>query len=262
MHFLIEHCPPNPSLEYALKLKSQVPTGTSEIVSIGGGSTIDVAKYIAGELKLPHTAIPTTAGTGSEVTKYVVLTTNGKKKTYTNNKYIPTSYVLDPELVVSLPRLHTLSSGLDTLSQAFESLWSRNATKESRAYSKIAIRLTLKNLKECLDHPENKLARMDMLIAANMSGRAINITKTNVCHAISYPLTDWYGIPHGIACAISLPYFTKKFLKIDISKFMKQLGIPEYSFDMAKVAREVMPSEKLQDCPKRVTHEDLLSYVS
>lgn len=225
-------------------------------MSRGGGSTIDVAKYIAGELGLPHHCIPTTAGTGSEVTKYVVLTVDGRKKTFTDEKYIPTSYELNPEYLVTLPELHTIASGLDALSQAFESLWSKNKTRESRLYSKTAIKLIIKNLDKCVREPDNLEARMNMLIAANLSGRAINITRTNVCHAISYPLTDWYGIPHGIACAMSLGYFTKKFLNLDISVFLSKFNIPNYEIDIEKVTKEAIKSQKLKEC-KEVTEEDI-----
>lgn len=251
--FLLEHCPQNPTIEYANSVT--IPPGTTEIVSRGGGSTIDVAKWIAKKYDLPHTAIPTTGGTGSEVTKYVVLTVDGRKKTFTDEKYIPTNYILDPNLVVSLPPLQTLSSGMDALSQCLESLWSKNATLESVAYATAGMELTLKNLKRCLKLPTDTQARMSMLMAANLSGRAINITKTNVCHAISYPLTDWYGVPHGIACGMSLAYFSEK-MDFKLAKFIKPL-LPKYKFDKKVVAREALKSEKLLDYPLPITEMDI-----
>lgn len=251
MQWLITTVQVNPTLEFAESLIP--PEGTTEIIVQRGGSAIDVGKWVAKKHNLKLTVIPTTAGTGSEVTNYCVLTTDGKKKTYIVPK--PNSYVLDPRLVVGLPPLQTLASGMDALSQALESLWSKNATRESKLYSKVAIKLIFKALPICLKYPEDELARMDMLIAANFSGRAINITKTNVCHAISYPLTDIYNIPHGIACAMSLRYFAKKALGLDLSKFIK---LPKYDFDINIVADEAIKSDKLHDCKFTITREDIV----
>lgn len=252
MQYHLSHCPPNPTLEYADSI--ELPKGTTEIISQGGGSTIDVGKWLARKFHVKHTAIPTTAGTGSEVTRFCVLTVKGKKKTFKDKKFIPDSYVLDPRLVVSLPELHTLSSGLDAYSQALESLWSKNATPESRTYSQMAINIICTNLEKSLMFPENENYRMNMLLGANFSGRAINLTKTNVCHAISYPLTELYNIPHGIACAMSLKFFTKKFLGIDLD--LPEL--PTYTIDKQKVARIAIKSKKLKDCPVKVSLEDII----
>lgn len=250
---IISHAPQNPTLEFAESII--VPKGVNHIVSVGGGSTIDVGKWLAFKYKLKHTAIPTTAGTGSEVTKYCVLTTDGKKKTYDLKE--PDSYVLNPSLVVSLPPLYTLSSGLDALSQAMEAHWSTNATEESRNYSAIAIELAVNNLKASLREPKDEKLRMNMLLAANFSGKAINITRTNVCHAISYPLTELYNIPHGIACAMSLPYFADK-AGLNVDAFFMSLVLPKYEIDREKVAGIVMSSEKLMSYPHPISKKDII----
>lgn len=240
----------------------KVPENETEIISRGGGSTIDAAKWLARKHGLKHTAMPTTAGTGSEVTRYCVLTVNGKKTTFTDDAFIPDSYILDPKLVVSLPKLHTISSGLDALSQALESYWSKNATPDSQMYAGITLGLAPKNLIDSIRNPDDEIARMNMLIAANFSGRAINLTKTNVCHAISYPLTDWYGIPHGIACGLSLEYFAKKLINLDLSNFFSKLHIPDYKIDAKKVAKEVIHSPKLKDCLIEVTEQDIIDSLT
>lgn len=251
---IIENVPPNPTIEYANDVV--VPKGTTEIISRGGGSTIDVAKWVAKKHGLYHTAIPTTGGTGSEVTRFAVLNVDGRKKTFTDEKFVPQGYVLDPHLSLTLPKEHTLASGLDALSQSLESLWSKNATIESTAYATVGMDLALKSLERTLDFPEDVNARMDMLMAANMSGRAINITQTNICHAISYPLTDWYGIPHGIACGLSLSYFGEK-MGFPIKEAIKHL-LPKYkNVDKKRVAKEVMNSPKLADFPYEVTEMDI-----
>ena len=256
--FHLRHCPQNPTLEYAKSI--EIPKDCTEIVSRGGGSTIDVGKWLAKENNLFHTVIPTTAGTGSEATKFCVLTVDGVKTTFTDDAYIPNNYILDPTLVTTLPSLYTVSTGLDALCQSFESLWSKNSTLESQDYAKASIQLVFNNLYQCHRHPNDTKARMNMLIAANLSGKAINITKTNVCHALSYPLTSWYNIKHGIACAMSLPYFAKKAgIDMDLEGFIKQFNLLKYKIDKEKVAEEVMKSPKLKDFPVKITKDDLLS---
>jgi alcohol dehydrogenase class IV len=100
---------------------------------------------------------------------------------------------------------------------------------------------------------------MNMLIGANMSGRAINITKTNVCHAISYPLTEIYGIPHGIACGMSLVYFANKMgFKI---KSIKKL-IPRYKIDRKRIAKEAINNPKLMDYPLPITELDIVKSLA
>lgn len=255
MIFQNEHCPPNPTIEYADSIV--LPLGTTEVISQGGGSTIDVGKWIARKHNVKHTAIPTTAGTGAEVTRFCVLTVDGMKTTYEDVRFIPDSYILDPRLVVSLPHLHTLSTGLDALSQALESFWSKKATPESKNFSNTAVALVFENLKASLLEPYNEKLRMNMLLAANLSGRAIDITRTNVCHAISYPLTQWYGIPHGIACAMSLKYFALKAVNLDLEDFLKDLDLPRYDIDPLSIARTVIASKKLKDYPLEITQEDI-----
>lgn len=245
----------NPTIEEAERiLKEAQNMRASEIITEGGGSLIDIGKYISRALQIPHTVIPTTAGTGSEVTKYCVLTIKGRKTTLIDNKFIPTSYVLDPKKVISLPPLQTLSSGLDALCQAMESMWSIKATNKSKNYSELAVDLVLDNLEKSIKNPTNEEARMNMLIAANFSGRAINVARTNVCHSISYPLTDWYAIPHGIACYMSLRYFGKK-IGLEIPNF----DIPKYwGVDPERVADVAIQNEKLLDYPEIITREDIV----
>ena len=129
MKYLNQGVPSNPTLEYAESII--LPADTTVILSEGGGSTIDVGKWLARKYNLPHIVVPTTAGTGSEVTKYCVLTEKGKKVTYTDDKFIPTSYILDPHLVTTCPREVTLSAGLDAMSQALEAMWSKNKTQHN-----------------------------------------------------------------------------------------------------------------------------------
>lgn len=248
----------NPTLEFAESLV--VPPEVEFLTSRGGGSTIDVGKWLARKYKLRHHAIPTTAGTGSEVTKYCVLMVNGKKKTYDLD--VPDSFTLDPALVVTLPQTQTISTGFDALCQSLESYWSKNATVESRSYSSAALELIKKSMFKSAEDLNDQGARMDMLYAANLSGKAINITRTNVCHAISYPITELYGIPHGIACSLSLVYFTRKALNLDFAPFLSQFIIKRGEIDPKKIAKIAIKSQKLKDCPFEITKEDIIKSLS
>lgn len=250
---ILRHCPSNPTLEYVESII--LPKNVTEIVSIGGGSVLDTGKWLSHKYKVYHTAIPTTAGTGSEVTRYCVLMVDGKKKTFNLRK--PDSYILDPSLVTTLPEIHTLSSGLDALCQALESFWSINATNESKNYAVVAYEMVIANLKKSMEDPHNQQYRMNMLIASNMAGRAIEITQTNVCHAISYPLTELYGIPHGIACAMSIRYFAKK-NNIDLDLWFLQFKLPKYEIDVERVADIVIQNDKLKSYPHKLERIDIV----
>lgn len=240
--------------------------GCKEVLSIGGGSTIDVGKYVASHLRVPHTAIPTTAGTGSEVTKYAVFIKDGRKMSLEDDRLIPDSYVLDPERLTTLPPEQTVASGLDALSQAIESYWSPNSTIKSRWYSKKAIALIMNNLYDSYRNPYNEALRASMLKAANYSGRAINITKTGVCHAISYPLTTHYGIPHGVACAITLPHMIlyNDFRLVPaqkVERLIESLGISIFTLkqqiDKELVIKEAFESSRIRNNPFPISKDDL-----
>jgi len=259
--------PANPPLVFAER-KLEEAKGSTEITSIGGGSTIDVGKYIAWKLKIPHTAVPTTAGTGSEVTKFAVLTDRGKRVSLEDNELIPDNYILNASNIVNLSPKQTASTGLDALSQGIESFWSPKANDESRHWARLAIRFASKNLLDSYLNPKSELLRMRMLQAANYSGRAINITKTSVCHAISYPLTYHYNIPHGIACAATLPFFMDYFgfniiNWFQVRKLIRLLDIEiKQEIDIDLVAREAMESERIKNTPYKITKELILQTLA
>ena len=249
------HIPQNPTLSFAASILKEAE-GCDEIWSIGGGSTIDVGKFVAFNLDIEHTAIPTTAGTGSEVTKYAVFTVNGKKKTLEHERLIPTEYIHDPSLVTSCPPSVTASAGLDALSQLIES----DVVKPNKN-KKESIKMILKYLVKSYKNPLNEKYREVMLTAATNSGIAINETKTSLCHAISYPLTTYYDIPHGIACALSLPYFVSKmgyrYTKAKrIEKLLRELNIAPQRLvrggDRTLVIDTAFKSERAYNTPKPI----------
>ena len=191
------------------------------IISLGGGSSIDIAKtiklYSKLELdkeKLPsdykynpvnHLSIPTTAGTGSESTHFAVLYFNDKKYSLDNDMLLPEYVILESSLLEGLPDYQKKSTILDALSQAIESYWSVNSNETSKQYAKEAINLINENLVDYINGHNQEIAKK-MLYASNLAGRAINISKTTASHAMSYKLSGLYNIAHGQAVFMTLPH--------------------------------------------------------
>jgi alcohol dehydrogenase class IV len=193
------------------------------IISVGGGSVLDLGKVISvinseepallGEIvmhkkeisgkPLPLVAIPTTVGSGSESTHFAVVYIEEKKHSFSHVNALPNYVILEPDLVYNLPKSIIASSGLDAFTQAIESYWSVNSTKESLEYARKAMDLSVSNLENSYGHDIKALENMQL--AANLSGKAINISKTTAVHAISYPLTSNFSIPHGFAVGCLLP---------------------------------------------------------
>jgi alcohol dehydrogenase len=214
---------PNPKLEDVQKgIDLYSKENCDLVIAVGGGSVIDMAKcinvlaaqsgqpqeYILKEKGLecsgnPLIAIPTTCGTGSEATHFAVVYIGNTKYSLAHKEYlIPDTVILDPTFVSSLPAKIAAATGMDALCQAIESYWAVGATDESKQYAKQAIILCQSNLVNAVNN--NLESRAAMMRAANLAGKAINISKTTACHAISYPLTSYYNIPHGHAVALTL----------------------------------------------------------
>lgn len=186
------------------------------IIALGGGSTIDVAKAVkhlsalkpgnedlCRQAQIPFLAIPTTAGTGSESTHFAVIYRDGKKQSLSDPALRPTSVFLDSGLLKALPLYQKCCTAMDALCQCIESIWARDATEESRTWAVLGIRLLLENMDMYLTGDTEAAGRI--LLAANYSGRAIDLSKTTAAHALSYGLTSCLGIPHGHAVALTLP---------------------------------------------------------
>lgn len=208
---------PNPDYESVVKgVEVFKKKECDSILAIGGGSAMDVAKciklyatmplgsdYINQEIvpnDIPFFAIPTTAGTGSEATRFAVIYYNGVKQSITDVSCIPQVVLFDPSVLQTLPDYQRKVTMLDAFCHAVESFWSVNSTDESKDFSKEAIRLIVKNMESYLnnDNEGNK----KMLMAANVAGKAINITQTTAGHAMCYKLTSLYGIAHGHAASL------------------------------------------------------------
>ena len=195
------------------------------IVAAGGGSVIDTAKLInvlsaqekdpagyitGGEIisdKGKHfTAIPTTSGAGSEATHFAVVYKDKEKFSLAHEYILPDAVIIDPELTFSLSPLHTALSGIDAFCQAVESYWSVNSTDVSKTFAGEAIKLITGNLQKAVNSPVTE-CRINMSVAANLAGKAINITKTTAPHAVSYSMTSHFGVPHGQAVSYTLGDF-------------------------------------------------------
>ena len=194
------------------------------IIAVGGGSVLDMGKAISifssneGDPEkiikkeiiitkkgIPLIRIPTTAGSGSEATHFAVVYIGKTKYSLVDKDFLKPDYVIvDPQFTLKLPKKISAYSGMDALTQAIESHWNINSTDESKIYSKKAIKLIISNLVKVVNDPD-KESRKNMAIAANFAGKAINITKTTACHAISYPITSYFNVPHGHAVALTLP---------------------------------------------------------
>ncbi len=182
--------------------------GCDTLVAVGGGSSIDVAKCIKLYAKAPETkliAIPTTAGTGSESTRFAVIYAQGKKQSITDDCIVPDFAILEPSVLESLPLYQKKCTMMDALCQGLESWWSVNSTDASRTISRRAVQMILSNWQEYLASGGTHLSGGVAMEAANLAGQAICITQTTAPHAFSYKLTSMYGLPHGHAVAICLP---------------------------------------------------------
>ncbi len=198
------------------------------IVGVGGGSTMDTAKFTAaiarenadalacfkGETPFPETrfpmiAVPTTAGTGSEVTQVSVISHGREKKTINNPVFMPTLAIVDPALTVTVPPRTTMNTGLDAMAHALEGYWSRNHQPISDLCAIEAVRLVLENLETAYRDGTNLAARENMSLAALLGGMSFALPKTAGSHACSYPLSEDYHLPHGEACAFTLDSFVR-----------------------------------------------------
>ena len=210
---------PNPKYEEAAEGARRFrESGCAVVVAVGGGSALDVAKCVRAFAGMnpeqnyleqpypisgaPLIAIPTTAGTGSESTRYVALYAGGEKQSLADEFLLPDCAILEPDALSTLPDYQRKCTMLDALCHAVESWWSIPATLESRKISRRAVGLIASSMAGYLQNtPEGNRG---MLLAANLAGQAINLAPTTAAHAMSYKLTTLYGLPHGRAAGMCL----------------------------------------------------------
>ena len=195
------------------------------VIAIGGGSPMDLAKLAMAYLSIgkesvisligykddfplhvPSIFIPTTHGTGSEVTMWGTIWNMTEKKKYSisHPSLYPDIAILDGNLTLTLPLDTSIITILDALSHSFEAIWNKNANEVSTSFAIDAIVLIINNVEKLKSDPLNLELRNKILLASNYAGLAFSNTKTAAAHSISYPLTMYYGIPHGVASSVSI----------------------------------------------------------
>jgi len=198
------------------------------LISIGGGSPIDTAKAVAmivangghprdykvpnpiPEVGPPHIAIPTTAGTGSEVTRFTVITDSerNEKMLIAGGGLLPSAAVVDYELSMTMPPRLTADTGTDSLTHAIEAYVSRKANRFSDAFALAAMKTIWDELPVAFNEPSNRKAREAMMMAATMAGIAFSNASVALVHGMSRPIGVFFHVPHGLSNAMLLPAVT------------------------------------------------------
>ncbi len=214
-----------------VKLVNEAAAGAKEmgadiLVSVGGGSVIDTAKGMAILLKeggslqdycgmqmlsrpqTPHITIPTTAGTGSEVTYAAVIKDwdNNMKLLFCDNNIIPNTAILDPVMTAGLPPQLTATTGMDALTHAVEAIHALQRQPIADAMALHAIRLIMEYLPRCVEKGDDLIARGQQQIAATMAGVAFGNAQVGLVHAMAHSVGALYKVPHGLANSILLPH--------------------------------------------------------
>jgi phosphonate metabolism-associated iron-containing alcohol dehydrogenase len=230
---VVDDVEPNPELSWVTRHYSDFWKHYADcvVIAVGGGSVMDSAKmFLPGvssgdfseihtalaqsklpqvQRSLPMIAVPTTAGTGSEVTPWATLwdRTSAKHQKFSLhlNETWPEAALVDPELTMSLPKVVTRDSNLDALSHALESIWNVNANPVSDRLAVEAARTVIENLQALLNDQSNPQLRILASRASLMAGLAFSNTKTALAHNISYEMTLKHGLSHGLACSFTLP---------------------------------------------------------
>lgn len=276
---------PNPELDdleaVTQRYRNQALQG---ILAIGGGSVLDAAKVLAVTLpcelelpltqvlrqgqqhtwqqKLPLVAVPTTSGTGAEVTPFATVwdQTEHKKYSVMGDLVFPDQVLLDPELTLSLPEQETLYTGLDAISHALESLWNVNRSPISSSFAIQALQMAETALPKVLSNPRDIDARSAMQEASVLAGMAISQTRTAIAHSISYPLTSHFGVPHGLACSFTLPRLIDLYLEehpdcLERALFQRLQGMLE-NLELDKHLAQYASKEEILALKDEMYHPD------
>lgn len=278
-----EQAEPEPRLELADEGAKAALKGKCDlVVGIGGGSAMDLAKAVAAVAGnkgkaadylglnkvpapgLPTIMVPTTAGTGSEVTfTAVFVRRNLKKKEGMNSPFLyPDIALLDPELTLTLPPEPTATTGLDALCHAIESYTSIQASPMSEMVSLEAIRLISDHLRTCVHNGGNLEARAEMLLGSLYAGLGLANAGVTAVHSLSYPLGGTYGVPHGLANTLLLPHVMAFNLPGNLEKFAviaEVMGEMVDDLPLREAAWQAVEAVNalIEDCGVHKTLEDL-----
>jgi len=232
------------------------------VVGIGGGSAMDVAKKTALEIGLPKIMIPTTAGSGSEVTYNSVLMVEGRKKSFSDIKLAADLAIVDPDLLTTMPASVMVCSAMDAMAHAVESYGARKGNNITRALALEAYLLSRDNISRALSAEAE--GRRNIAMGSLMAGMALTGTGTTLGHALAYPLSN-RGMTHGQSLAVVLPYLLKTNLfdadHADELKSCRRMhcAIPEIAWDISTMAAEVAADERhLANNPVNVTLQEII----
>ena len=221
---------PEPTVKSIQDGVNKVKDGNYDsLIALGGGSPIDSAKAISilgkfggnmkeykfprivDELGIPVLAIPTTAGTGSEVTKFTIISdeTTDEKMLCVGKGFMPSVAIVDYELTLSLPKRSTADTGIDALTHAMEAYVSKKANKFSDAQALQAMNLIAPNLRKVFHDGSNREAREKMMLGATLAGVAFSNASVALVHGMSRPIGAFYHVPHGLSNAMLLPSVTE-----------------------------------------------------
>ncbi len=271
---------PNPDLtDLDAASESLRNRGIGCVVGLGGGSAIDAAKVLATTMsnsqeltlrkvfrdkpevywtsRLPLIAIPTTSGTGSEVTPFATVWDHKEQQKYSlvGDFVYPDVALLDATLTLSLSEDDTLYPALDAVSHALESLWNKNCTPISRIYAYRALILWNKVFPEIRRNPKNVSIKNQLMMGSTLAGIAISQTRTAIAHAISYELTLGYGMPHGLACSFTLPFL--------IQENINQISNHEIELSVIKeVKKNLLELDFGRMLRKYATNDQIISAVN
>lgn len=306
----------NPSTDTVAKAANGFKSSKANfIVAFGGGSPLDVAKAVAviasygGNITdyegggkvlgpvVPMIAIPTTAGTGSEVTAFSVITDHSRnyKLTVVSNYLLPAYAILDPELITTVPKSTAAACGIDAMVHALEAFISKAASPFSDLFSKEALRLIGTSIRDYVSDRSNLAACESMLIGSLFAGIAFSHARLGDVHAMSHPVSAYFDVAHGVANAVLLPTvvdynmtyanekykyiydcicekplsddtFTPEMLAAEIRVLNDELGIPsslsEVGVDSSlfdKMADDAMKSGNILVNPRPTTKKDILA---
>lgn len=274
-NFTIKNIEPNPTFSSINKLIDELsPNYYDMLISFGGGSVIDTTKALSIFLnnenlfktyfnkekinhvnkknilqKIPHLAIPTTSGSGSEATSFASIWSFENKKKYSleNKVLLPEKVILDSNYLLSLNYKNTMFPGLDALSHCFDSFLNKNSTQESLDLAEKSVNSFCNYFLDLNQNLESEELRYHIHYASYLAGKAININKTSVTHALSYPLTLYLNIPHGLACGIFIAPITKLYYKE-----LEKLKNSEPIFKTIELLNNIDLSNELKNYTKKI----------
>lgn len=260
----------NPSTETVKKATDEfLNSGADFIVAFGGGSPLDVAKAVAvlasyggnitdyeggGKVQgpvVPMIAIPTTAGTGSEVTAFSVITDHARnyKLTVVSNYLLPEYAILDPELIMTVPKKTAAACGIDAFVHALEAYLSLAASPFSDMFAREALSLIGKNIRAYVNNREDISACEAMLVGSLFAGIAFSHARLGDVHAMSHPVSAFFDVPHGVANAILLP---------TVLDFNKEVAANKYEYIYHCIAKDIgliFNPDKLVEEIKKLNYE-------